>query len=73
MTPENAGMFVWVGLKLMTIVGLGIYCVFAFVLVRQEQLMSKVLEAQSEKILSVLSWLHLGASIIVLAFAFLIL
>jgi hypothetical protein len=73
MTPENAGSFVWLGLKLMTIVGIGIYCVFAFVLVRQEQLMSKVLEAQSEKILSVLSWIHLGASIVVLAIAFLIL
>jgi len=69
----DAGMFIWLGMKLMTLVGLGIYIVFAFVIVRQVQLMSKVLEADSEKILSILTWLHFGASIVVFLFALFIL
>ena len=73
MTPDNVGSFVWLGMKLMTLVGLGIYTVFAFVIVRQEQLMSKVIEAQSEKILSILAWLHLGISVVVFFLALLIL
>jgi hypothetical protein len=73
MTPETVGSMVWLGMKLMTLVGLGIYTVFAFVIVRQEQLMSKVLEAKSEKILSVLTWLHLGASLVVFMLALLLL
>jgi hypothetical protein len=60
-------------MKLMTLLGLGIYIVFAFVIVRQEQLMSKVIEAQSEKILSVLAWLHLGAAVVIFFLALLIL
>jgi len=73
MTPDNVGYLAWMGMKLMALVGLGIYIVFAFVIVRQEQLMSKVLEAQSEKILSVLSWIHLGVSVVVFFLALLIL
>jgi len=73
MTPENIGSIVWLGTKLMILIGLGIYIVFAGVIVRQEQLMSKVLEASSEKILSLLTWLHLGASLVVFLLALLIL
>jgi len=73
MTPDSVGSFVWLGMKLMTLVGLGIYIVFAFVIVRQEQLMSKVIEAESEKILSVLAWLHFGVSVVVFFLALLIL
>ena len=73
MTPENAGSMMWIGLKLMTLLGLGIYIVFAIVIVRQEQLMAKVIEAQSEKILSVLAWIHLGMSVVVFFLALLIL
>jgi hypothetical protein len=73
MTPENVGSVVWLGMKLMILIGLGIYIVFAAVIVRQEQLMSKVLEASSEKILSLLAWLHLGASLVVFLLALLIL
>lgn len=72
MTPD-VGTFVWLGFKLMILVGLGIYIVFAFIIVRQEQLMSKTLEAASEKILSLLTWLHLGASVVVFLLALLIL
>ena len=73
MILDDVNALVWIGMKLMFLVGLGIYAIFAFVLVRQEQLMSKVLEAESEKILSVLTWLHLGAAAIVFILALLIL
>ena len=72
MTPD-VDTLVWLGMKLMTLVGLGIYIVFAFIIVRQEQLMSKTLEAASERIISILTWLHLGASVIVFILALLIL
>lgn len=70
---NDVGIFVWLGMKLMTLVGLGIYIVFAFVIVRQEQLMSKTLEAASEKVLKLLTWLHLGGALVVFTLALLIL
>jgi hypothetical protein len=73
MTPENVESMMWLGMKLMFLVGLGIYIVFAFVVVRQEQLMSKVIEADSEKTLTILSWLHLGAAFVVFILALLVL
>ena len=73
MTPENVGSIVWLVMKLMILIGLGIYIVFAAVIVRQEQLMSKVLEASPEKILFLTTWLHLGASLVVFLLALLIL
>ena len=73
MTPDTAGSLMWLGIKLMVLLGLIIYIVFAGVIVRQEQLMSKVLEADSEKILSVLAWIHLGASIFVFLFSLFVL
>jgi len=73
MTPENAGSILWLGMKLMVLLGLIIYIVFAAVIVRQEQLMSRVLEADSEKFLSVLAWIHLGATLVVFSIALLIL
>jgi len=63
----------WFGMKLMTLIGLGIYIIFAFVMVRQEQLMSKTLEAASEAILRILTLLHLGAAVVVFFLALLIL
>ena len=72
MTPD-VDTIVWLGMKLMMLVGLGIYIVFAFIIVRQEQLMSKTLEAASERIISTLTWLHLGAAVVVFMLALLIL
>lgn len=65
MTPGNFGSLVWMGVKLIALVGLGIYIIFAFVIVRQEQLMSKTLEADSEQILRILTWLHMAAAVVV--------
>ena len=69
----DAQTYIWAAMKLMILVGLGIYIVFAFVIVRQEQLMSKTLVAASEKVLSLLTWLHLGAAVVVFMLALLIL
>jgi len=73
MMPENAGLVIWTGIKLIVLLGLGIYIIFAGVIVRQEQLMSKVLEADSEKVLAALSWVHFGAAAVVFILALLIL
>jgi len=73
MMTDQVGFFMWFAVKLIVLVGLGIYIVFASVIVRQEQLMAKTIEAASEKILSILTWLHLGAAIIIFALALLIL
>jgi hypothetical protein len=73
MTPEHAGTLVWLGVKIMALLGLAIYIVFSAVIVRQEQLMAKVLEASSERVLSLLAWLHLGAAVVVFLLALIIL
>jgi len=73
MTPQNIGIAVWLLIKLMVLLGFGIYIIFAGVILRQEQLMSKTIEEDSEKILSILTWLHFAASILIFALALLIL
>ena len=73
MMVENPETLIWLGLKLMTMLGLGIYIVFSLVVVRQEQLMSRVLEAQSERILSLIAWIHLIAAGVIFILALLIL
>ncbi|MCL4360403.1 hypothetical protein M1555_04110 [Patescibacteria group bacterium] len=50
-------------LKILILIGLGVYTVFAAVIVRQEQLMASVLEETSEPILRLLTIIHLSASI----------
>ena len=60
-------------LKILVLVGLGVYGVFALVIVRQEQLMAHVLEEAFEPILRLLVLVHLVASLIVLLLAFLLL
>lgn len=50
-------------LKILTLVGLLVYVIFAAIMVRQEQLMAKSLEATYEPILRLLTLLHLAAAI----------
>jgi len=73
MIPENAGSLMWIGMKLMVLLGILIYIVFAGIIVRQEQLMVKTMEAASEKILSFFVWLHLAIAIVIFFFALTIL
>lgn len=50
-------------IKVFTLVGLGLYSVFAAIMVRQEQLMAAVLEEGFEPILRLLTILHFAAAI----------
>ena len=62
MTPTFP-ITVWLIGKLFVLLGLVIYIVFAGVMVRQEILMSKVLEEKSEPLLRVLVLIHLLLSL----------
>lgn len=59
--------------KALIVFGLGLYIVFAFVIVRQEQLMAHVLEESFEPVLRLVSLLHFIASIAVFAIAIFVL
>lgn len=59
--------------KLFTLLGLLVYVGFAAVMVRQEQLMAKVLESSSEKIIRLLVLVHLFLSLGLLLVAFIVL
>lgn len=60
-------------LKLMSLLGIILYGVFAGVLVRQEQLMAHVLEESFEPVLRILVWLHLIATIAIFLLALVLL
>lgn len=49
--------------KFFVLLGLGLYAIFAVVMVRQEQLMSDVLEEGFEPVLRLLVYIHLFAAI----------
>lgn len=72
MSPDITSI-VFVLLKFLILFGLGLYIVFAAVILRQEQLMANVLEESFEPILRLASFLHLAAAIGVFVLALLIL
>lgn len=49
--------------KIFTLVGLGLYGIFAAIIVRQEQLMAAVLEESFEPVLRTLVLVHFAASV----------
>ncbi|MFZ5845464.1 MAG: DUF5657 family protein [Patescibacteria group bacterium] len=55
--------YVWLTIKLLALLGLLVYGVFAAVIVRQEQLMAAVLEEEFEPILRVLAIGHFVAAV----------
>jgi hypothetical protein len=59
--------------KVFFIVGMILYTGFAFIIIRQEQLMSDVLEEGFEKILKLLGIIHLIAALGVIFLAFMLL
>lgn len=73
MTPAVIPSYVLLTIKIFGIVGLLIYTVFAWVLVRQEQLMAHVLEEQFQPILRLLVVAHLIATLILLFMAMILL
>lgn len=50
-------------LKILFLLGLGVYTVFAVVIVRQEYLMAHVLEESFEPVLRFLVYLHLAVAV----------
>ena len=62
MTPDITTL-VLLAFKLLMLVGMLIYIIFAAVMVRQEKLMSDVLEEGFEPMLRLLTWVHLAASV----------
>jgi hypothetical protein len=60
-------------IKWMTLAGLLLYAIFAGIIVRQEQLMDRVIDETFEPILRVLTWLHFLLSLALVFFAFRIL
>ena len=59
--------------KVFTLVGLGLYSIFAVIIVRQEQLMAHVLEESFESVLRMLTIAHFIASIAVFGIALILL
>lgn len=64
---------VWLVAKIFVMVGFSIYLIFAFVVVRQIQLMTQTLEIGYENIIRLLGYAHLLFAIAVFLLAFLIL
>lgn len=73
MNPQEFPVIFWLGIKILTIVGLMIYSVFAFVMVRQEGLMADVLEEGFEPVLKILAYSHLALALLMLVLSFIIL
>lgn len=55
-------MFLFV--KWMFVIGLGMYTAFAIVVVRQVVTMSEAVECEANAIFKILSWIHLAMSIL---------
>lgn len=72
MSPDITAL-IFILLKFLIVFGLGLYIIFAAVILRQEQLMSDVLEESFEPVLRLASFLHLIASVAVFFLAILIL
>ena len=60
-------------IKVLIVFGLGLYLIFAFVILRQEQLMARVLEETFEPVLRLVSVIHFVASIAVFLLAIILL
>jgi hypothetical protein len=73
MTPDSLQIAGWIFLKVMMLVAIVIYGVFAAVMVRQEQLMAKVLESSAEPILRILTIVHFFCTVVLFIIALIIL
>ncbi len=73
MTPVDIVALVTLVTKISTLIGLGLYAIFAGIMIRQEQLMADVLEEGFEPILRLLTILHFAAAATLLILAIIIL
>ncbi len=72
MTPQISSV-IFLIVKVLALIGIGLYAVFAAVLIRQEQLMARVLEDSFEPILRLLVVLHFAAAVALFILALVIL
>ncbi|MEK7141732.1 MAG: DUF5657 family protein [Patescibacteria group bacterium] len=63
MTPIAIVVMVALVTKICTLIGLGLYTIFAGIMIRQEQLMAAVLEEGFEPVLRLLTILHFAAAV----------
>ena len=54
---------VWVGLKWMYLLAMGIYGVFALLVIRQTQLMTKALNGNLDLPIKLVAWVHFGLAV----------
>lgn len=54
---------VGIGVKLLVLLGMGLYVIFSLIMVRQEQLMAHVLEEKFEPVLRALVLVHMLAAV----------
>ena len=73
MTPETIPATAWFLLKVLALLGIAVYSVFAAVMVRQEHLMANVLEEGFEPVLRIVTYVHLAMSVAVFLLALIIL
>ncbi len=69
MNPPNLSVIAFLTIKLLALVGLAVYAVFAGIMVRQEQLMADVLEETFEPVLRLITIAHFVAAVGVLLLA----
>ncbi|MBI3342635.1 hypothetical protein HY032_00565 [Candidatus Gottesmanbacteria bacterium] len=63
MNPVDISVVVSLATKVLLLVGLGLYGIFAGIIIRQEQLMAAVLEEGFEPILRLFTILHFAAAV----------
>jgi uncharacterized membrane protein YidH (DUF202 family) len=61
------------GLKILILVGIGVYAIFALVMVQQTRLMANVLEDPLEAVLKIISVSHLVAAVLLFLLALILL
>lgn len=64
---------IWLLVKLLFLVGLGIYLLFAFIIIRQVGLMNRTLKGTLDIGVRVLAWIHFLAAIFIFVLALAIL
>lgn len=73
MTPQDYTSIGFLIAKVFIIICMVLYAIYAWIMVRQEQLMSKVLAETSEAILKLLAIIHLAAAVFVIILALILL
>ena len=73
MIPQDYTSIGFLIAKVCIIICMILYAIYAWIMVRQEQLMSKVLAETSEAIVKLLTMIHLAAAVFVIILALILL